>query len=95
MIQAIVTSQKGSWRWQDAYRVSSYQPRVTRDGRVILRSQYRSGKYSWPQLRRVAFFDLPAVVGSLHNARPQITVVDDFGALVGVWHNNQFSAACQ
>ncbi len=90
MIERIVTSEKGSWKWQNAYRIAHYRPIVTRDGRVVLRSCGRGGKYSWPQLRGN---DLTKYgVGSLHNQRPDIAVVDDYGTLIGVWVDDQFSA---
>jgi hypothetical protein len=94
MIKQIVTSQMGSWRWQKAYRIAEYAPRVTCDGRVILRSISRSGKYSWPQLRRAGWISaLGSNVGSLHNKRPQIAIVDDYGNLVGAKHNGMYSDA--
>jgi len=63
-IQRIVTDQKRSWRWQDAYVIATYRPHVTRDGRTVWESVSRSGRYSRPQLgdrwNRIAH-------GSLHH----------------------------
>ena len=61
----IVTRQRGSWRWQDAYSVAWYNPHNTRDGRWIWRSIGHSGKLSMPQIRRSVYRHLG--VGSLHN----------------------------
>jgi hypothetical protein len=92
MIARIVTAEQGSWKWQKAYRISTYRPHVTRDGRVILRSSRTTlGKYSWPQLRGSALVRYG--VGSLHNARPDKVVIDDYGTLVGVWVADQFASA--
>ena len=62
----ITTSQQGSWRWQNAYRISHYQAteRGT-DGAIIWRSVSRSGKYSEPQLRSYGHSHLPH--GGLHH----------------------------
>ena len=45
-IKRVVTSQKGSWRWQDAFRLASYTPHTTRDGRLIFRSLGSGGKFA-------------------------------------------------
>ena len=50
--ESIVSSEQGSWKWQNAYRISTYQAHLTPDGRVLWRSIHRSGKYSFPQLFR-------------------------------------------
>lgn len=66
-IRRIVSTPRGSWRWQNAYRVSTYAPRKTKDGRWIWQSVGQTiGKMSMPQIRRSASFHrLP--VGSIHN----------------------------
>lgn len=47
------TMPKGSWKWQDAYGVGRYQPRLTRDGRWIwVKVGQYIGKSSLPQIRR-------------------------------------------
>jgi len=69
-IQRIVTVERGSWRWQDAFAISTYEPRVTRAGRVVWSLVAKTGKLSMPQVRRLGYDHLPK--GSLHN-RP----VDD------------------
>lgn len=93
MIQSIVTSAKGAWQYQDAFRVAQYAPYITRDGRVLLRSVGRSAKYSWPQLRREGFTASITSIGSLHNARPQAAVIDDYGNLIGAYHDGNFAHA--
>ncbi len=85
-IQAIVTKPRGSWIWQDAYGISTYEPYVTKTGRVLLRSVSQSSKYSWPQLRHRAK-NLPQ--GSLHNVPPTTYVVDDYGNLVAATYGSQ------
>jgi len=67
-MKRIVTSQRGSWKWQDAYRISYYYPRCARDGRWIWTScgmHNQSCKYSLPQLRRKGLDALS--FGSIHN----------------------------
>lgn len=62
----IVTHQRGSWRWQNAYRVIRYRVRRTRDGRLIWHSdEVIRGKSSMPQLVRAGF--VVELFGSLHN----------------------------
>ena len=61
----IVTSAKGSWKWQDAYRISTYEARVLKNGKTCWVSINTSDKYSEPQLRRCGYSDLPH--GSLHH----------------------------
>lgn len=61
--QRIVTSQRGSWRWQDAFRIATYEARPDAAGRLRWYSTGQSGKYSSPQLRRLGV-DLPH--GSIH-----------------------------
>ncbi len=61
----IVTAPRGSWKWQDAYRVAEYRPRKCKNGRIVWESFSRSGKYSLPQLSKSEYADLPR--GSLHN----------------------------
>jgi len=61
----IVTTQRGSWKWQDAFRVVDYRARLLPDGRVLWESMGNTGKYSEPQLREMGFSNL--LHGSLHN----------------------------
>ena len=46
----IVTAQRGSWRWQDAYKVAEYRAREN-DGYLVWYPVRHSGKMSMPQLR--------------------------------------------
>lgn len=62
----IVSSERGSWRWQDAYRIAIYAPTQLKDGRIVWQSQGRSCKYSWPQLKRLGYVG-SLRVGSAHN----------------------------
>ena len=68
----IVTHERGSWRYQEAYSVAEYWPYITRDGRLVWRSCGARGKYSRPQLRRLGLDTLPH--GSLHH-RPIVVRV--------------------
>lgn len=94
MIEAIVSRARGSWKYQDAFGISCYIPKVTKDGRIILRCSSSKGKYSAPQLKRLALNNLPS--GSLHNQRllPGQYVVNDYGDLVlakfagQIWNRN-------
>lgn len=59
--------ERGSWRWQDAYRIQSYNIVLSYDtGRVLYKSGARvTGKRSFPQIRAEGIeFD---TTGSLHN----------------------------
>ena len=64
--ERIVTSQQGSWKWQEAYRVSWYEARLTDDGRVLWDSVGQSGKMSQPQIDRDNSLD-DVEYGSAHN----------------------------
>ncbi len=67
-IKSIVTSCRGSWQWQDAYRIAWYSPVLCKDGRVRWQSNGQSGKISSPQLRRQGCYDNPNYLsGSQHN----------------------------
>lgn len=62
----IVTAERGSWIWQDAYGVVEYIPHQTRKGVWVWKSHRRIiGKASFPQLVRAGYGDLP--IGSLHH----------------------------
>lgn len=61
----IVTEQRGSWRWQDAFRIATYEQYTTRDGRLVWRSVDRSRKLSLPQIRALGLGGLRH--GSLHH----------------------------
>ena len=64
----IVTRQKGSWRWQEAYGVVEYTRVRTVDGRSVWRStNVLVGKASIPQLRRLGFGFWDLRRGSLHH----------------------------
>lgn len=60
-----VTEQRGSWKWQDAYRVTKFRAHLSQNGKVLWRSWSQSQKQSWPQMRREGW--QPHQVGSLHN----------------------------
>jgi hypothetical protein len=49
---SMVAEARGTWRWQDAYRIATYGVRRTRDGRLLWYSYSRSRKLSEPQVRR-------------------------------------------
>lgn len=65
----IVTSCRGSWRWQNAYRIATYAPALLKNGKLVWKSISTSPKYSWPQLVRSGLDSLP--MGSLHNVEIQ------------------------
>ena len=81
-ICAIVTSCKGSWKYQDAYRLARYLPRQTRDGRTVLASQGRSEKFARTR-KTAAKFAQYGLVGSLHNVEVR-GLVDNYGNMVWV-----------
>lgn len=62
----IVTVPRGSWKWQNAYRVVEYRVHKTNKGKYIWQfHQAITGKHSLPQLRRMGHGGLP--VGGTHN----------------------------
>lgn len=62
---SVVTYPRGSWKYQDAYRVARYIPRQTKSGKWIwVNDGYATGKMSEPQLRRAGW---NTVVHSYHN----------------------------
>lgn len=94
MITSIVSVAKGSWRWQDAFVVAGYRPTINKgNGQVVLRSVIHSRKYSSPQLRKAGLNAEIKFRGSLQFARPHITVVDDYGNLIGAYHGDRYSEA--
>lgn len=46
----IVTEQKGSWKWQDAYRITYYEATILKNDTVAWVSYSSSRKMSAPQL---------------------------------------------
>lgn len=64
-VHAIVTRQRGSWKYQDAYGVSTYAPKLTKRGKWVWEQVGTHGKYSWPQLRRNGLVTLP--LGGKHH----------------------------
>jgi hypothetical protein len=62
----VVTVPRGSWRWQDAFRVVRYRVRQARDGRALwYAAENVTGKMSMPQLRGLGWGDTPR--GTLHH----------------------------
>jgi hypothetical protein len=56
----IVTERRGSWRYQDAYRIAHYRPRIRRKtahgkSTMVWMTVGHSRKYSMPQLRRMGY----------------------------------------
>jgi hypothetical protein len=51
---AATKKQNGSWRWQQAWTITSYEARLTDDGRVIWEAKGDNGKRSYPQIRDMA-----------------------------------------
>lgn len=62
----IVTEQKGSWKWQDAYRIAHYAPVKAENGKILWRAYSHSRKLSAPQLARIYGNDRPEMY-SIHN----------------------------
>lgn len=60
----IVSRARGSWKWQDAFGLSFYEPKVLRNGKTVWVSVSSYGKFSAPQLRRLGYGEHPH--GSLH-----------------------------
>lgn len=64
--QRIVTHEMGSWKWQDAYCVATYEARPDRQGRLRWYSVEHGPKRSRPQLDRMGITDELTDVGSIH-----------------------------
>jgi hypothetical protein len=64
----IVTQQRGSWKWQDAFCVAEYRARLAENGKVVWSSYSRGWKKSKPQLGS-RWWDYDH--GSLHNRQVQ------------------------
>lgn len=73
----ITTEERGSWKYQDAFRMSTYLPSVTRDGRRILRSVNRGSKFAC--IKRTAHLWRQYNQGSVHNYEIKKEFVDDYG----------------
>ena len=77
--QRIVTSEMGSWKWQNAYRIATYEALAGVDGVLRWWSVGRSCKYSAPQLRRYGHADL--MRGGIH--RKALTVEEQADWRIG------------
>jgi hypothetical protein len=74
----IVTSCKGSWKYQDAYRIATYLPFPSADGkRLLMKSQGTGSKFALT--KKTAHKWTRYDTGSLHNAEVIATITDDFG----------------
>lgn len=60
----VVTSQRGSWKWQDPLRIATYKTVLSKDGRILWKSINISPKMSKPHVRK--YYPLMKS-GSLHN----------------------------
>jgi hypothetical protein len=76
-VSRIVSEQKGSWRWQDAYRKATYAPHLTCDGRWVWKSYCRTRKFA--ATRATADLFRAYCRGSLHHKPVESVGVDDFG----------------
>jgi predicted Rdx family selenoprotein len=76
-VTRIVTSCKGSWNWQNAYRIATYKEHTTRNGRRIFRSLGTGGKFA--RTLKTAHLWGRYKEGSAHNAEILNQGVDDFG----------------
>ena len=66
--ESIVTACMGSWKWQNAYRVATYRPRLAKNGKVVWESVGQSNKMSQPQLIRNGW-EYSDFMGSFHNSQ--------------------------
>ena len=64
--QSIVSECMGSWKWQNAYCVATYRPRLAKNAKVVWESVGRSDKMSQPQLIRNGW-EYSDFMGSFHN----------------------------
>lgn len=78
----IVTEQKGSWKWQDAYRVAWYRVRYSpRQKRHFWQSETRSGKFAMNSSNMERYDGIPH--GSLHNHPVSGEELAAIGTLIG------------
>ena len=75
----IVTSQKGSWKWQDAYRISTYEPHLCKNGAYVWRSVSQSSKFAITKSNPHTGYKH----GSLNN-KLAMHCTDDYGNIVFV-----------
>jgi len=68
----IVSECRGSWKWQDAFRVAKYSAALMDDGRILWKSASHGPKLSAPQMYHNIAKAGPLMrewgLGSLHNA---------------------------
>lgn len=65
-VTSLVSKQRGSWKYQDAYAVATYGIKRTKDGRLVFKSMHHSRKLSLPQYNKLlnkADFE----IGSMHH----------------------------
>jgi hypothetical protein len=78
-VQRNVTVQRGSWRWQDAFKVAAYTPRQGRRGIYWKSSPTLSGRKlpiaKWAREHMVCQW------GTLRNRPAAVGGVDDYGNL--------------
>ena len=80
-----VSVQRGSWKWQQAFAVSTYAPRWTNAGALVWSSLGQSHKMSEPHMRRQGIET--DCSGSLHN-KP-LSEADRRRYLSTMWRNMQ------
>lgn len=82
-VKKVTTRCKGSWKYQDAFGISEYVPKLNRRGAYFWRSvRYeRNKKEKFAATRATAGLFLSYGQGSLHNRPARVGGVDDFGNL--------------
>lgn len=62
---AVITHQKGSWKWQDRYELAEYQPVTLKSGKRVYRKVRSINEFITPAMRRKLIVD-GIHVGSPH-----------------------------
>lgn len=78
-VKRVTTEKRGSWKWQNAFRTSTYTPRLNKRGDWIWVSTYRGGKFAYIKATAYKWKEFGA--GSLHQ-KPASHCTDNFGNLV-------------
>lgn len=76
----IVTEKRGSWKWQDAFRLATYIVVKAKTGKYIWRAIDRSEKFAHTKTTRCLWETYKT--GSLHNKPAVLACIDDFGNMI-------------
>lgn len=73
----VVTEQRGSWKWQDAFRLAFYEPAKLKNGKTVFRSIGRTPKFAHTRSHMWKWTRYGG--GSLHHREITRIGIDDYG----------------